>query len=320
MSDSSTAPILFLIFNRADLTQRVFERIREARPRKLFIAADGPRASRPNEQQHCADVRLAVSGIDWPCEVHRLYRDANLGCKMAVSSAISWFFEHVEAGIILEDDCLPDPSFFPYCAELLERYRDEPTVAMIGASQLLPTKHQPARERSSYYFTKYPHIWGWATWRRTWQNYDSTLTAWDGNSNRLDRIANSRVRRRFARKFDAVKAGLNDTWDYQLVHQCLVSGALSIIPNINLVENIGFDERATHTLDPAPPGLVLEAGQMAFPMAHPNEFVVDEKADIQTERRVYRVSTNLWVSLQWSLEKRLGRLFPGLRCAKGLPK
>lgn len=319
MNDSSTPPILFLVFNRADLASRVFQRIRQARPRKLFIAADGPRSDHENDQALCAATRLAVSEIDWLCDVQRLYQDSNLGCKVAVSSAITWFFANVEEGIILEDDCLPDPSFFPYCAELLERYRGQPDVAMIGGSQLLSRKHGPSCE-TSYYFTKYPHIWGWASWRRTWQNYDPRLTAWDGNSIRLDRIANSRVRRRFARKFDAVKAGLNDTWDYQLVHQCLVSGALSIIPNINLVENIGFDERATHTLDPAPPGLVLEAGEMAFPMVHPNELVVDERADIQTERRVYRVPANLWVSLQWSLEKRLGRLFPGLRRAKGLPK
>lgn len=311
LNDSFTTPVLFLIFNRADLASRVFERIRAVRPNQLFIAADGPRPDRLDERELCAEARLAVSKVDWPCHVQRLYHDSNLGCKMAVATALKWFFENVEEGIILEDDCLPDPSFFPFCAELLDRYRDQPGVAMIGGSQSLSRKRRPSCG-SSYYFSKYPHIWGWATWRRTWRDYDPAMASWDGNCKRLNRISNSRVRRRFARKFDAVKSGLNDTWDYQFVHQCLVSGAISVVPNTNLVENLGFDERATHTLHPAPPDLVLEAGKMIFPMLHPDRLVVNEWADRQTEKWVYRVPTNLWVSLQWSLEKRLHRLFPWL--------
>ena len=307
LKEPFTVPVLLLVFNRTDLTRRVFQRIREAKPAMLFIAADGPRCYREHDSRHCEDVRLEVSKIDWPCEVHRLYQDSNLGCKAAVSTAISWFFEHVEEGIILEDDCLPDPSFFPYCAELLERYRDEPRVAMISGSQLLSGKelqHRPA----SYYFSKYPNIWGWATWRRTWRNYDVTLSEWNGDSGSLRRIANGRVRRRFARRFEAVKAGCIDTWDYQLVHHCLTTDSLCVTPTVNLVENIGFDARATHTIEPVCENAPAKALEMPIPMIHPETMDVDEKADIQMETRVFRVPANLWVSLWWSCGKRRAKL------------
>jgi hypothetical protein len=316
MSETFTTPVLFLVFNRADLTRRVFQRIRDIRPALLFVAADGPRLGRDSDRLACEEVRLALADIDWPCTVRRLYRKQNLGCKIAVSSAISWFFEHVEEGIILEDDCLPDPTFFPFCAQLLDRYRDKPDVALISGNQMLPSKHMP-RQATSYYFSKYPNIWGWATWRRAWRHYDVSLSGWDGNSKDLKGISNPRVRRRFGRRFDAVKAGCNDTWDYQLFHQCLQSNGLCVSPVVNLVKNIGFDERATHTLEPVyseAPGVRA----MSFPMVHPERISCDEKTDKRTEARVYRVPANLWVSLWWSLAKRYTKLLIWLRSLLGM--
>jgi len=301
-----TAPVLFLVFNRPDLTRRVFQRIREARPGQLFIAADGPRRGHPTDAATCAETRLEVADVDWPCEVRHLLREENLGCKHAVSSAITWFFGHVDAGIILEDDCLPDPTFFRYCSELLQHYSEEPKVAMIGANQF-HTKSTPPAGSPSYHFTKYPHIWGWATWRRTWLDYDVDLSGWTGDPASLAGIANPRVRRRFAKRFDEVKSGAKDTWDYQLVHQCIASGLLAINPAVNLVENIGFDGRATHThARPENPQPV--AWPMTFPLIHPPRLEADGAMDLRTETEVQGVAPNRWVSFLWSLRKRLRRL------------
>jgi hypothetical protein len=303
MTETYQIPVLLLIFNRPDLTSRVFERIRQARPGKLFIAADGPRLDRENEPQSCAETRKVVEVIDWPCEVRRLYRDTNLGCMLAVSSAISWFFDHVEEGIILEDDCLPHPSFFPYCQELLNRYRLEPRVAMIGSNNIQPPRYRRARG-TSYYFSKYPQIWGWATWRRTWQNYDVTLADWNGDQNALDRISNCRARRRLAKRFDHIKAGTLDSWAYQLVHQCLRYDCISISPSVNLVENIGFDDRATHT-QPSSSVPHPQARPMDFPLIHPPSLAVDEKADLHTETWVQGAPHDVLSSLALSLQKRV---------------
>lgn len=302
-----TPPILFIIFNRADLTSRVFERIREQRPGQLFIAADGPRTSKPDELNHCSETREVTRNIDWPCEVHRLERDVNLGCKIGVSSAISWFFEHVEQGIILEDDCLPDATFFPYCSELLERYRYETKVGLIGSNQFCPKSERP-NYSSSYYFSKYPHIWGWATWRRVWQNYDVNIKNWTCDRKSLSSISNPRVRKHFASRFDRVYSGAKDIWGFQLVHLCLSSGLLAINPIVNLVENIGFDERATHTNKSDHNQIIPKTESMLFPLSHPNEIKADQKSDLFTETFVCMVPPNNWVAFLWSLRKRMRKL------------
>lgn len=312
MGNPTSTPVLFLIFNRPDLTRRVFQRIREAQPQRLFVAADGPRSDRPGEENLCLQARRETNHIDWDCQVERLDRDTNLGCKRAVSSAVSWFFEQVHAGIILEDDCLPDHSFFPYCTELLERYRNEPGVALIGGFNFRNRQNEPSG-KSSYYFTKYPQIWGWATWRRTWDHYDAEMTAWNGDSKGLNGISNPRMRRRFAKKFASVKAGRNDTWDYQLIHQCLASRSLGIDPSVNLVENIGFDARATHTTRYGSAGPPPPAGSLSFPLIHPSTLHVDQTEERDKETRFYQVPPDLWVSLIWSIKKRCCRLYNRLK-------
>lgn len=283
-------PILFLIFNRSDLTGRVFERIREIKPAILYIAADGPRASRPSEELLCAETRAVTETIDWDCEVHRLYRDENLGCKTAVSSAITWFFDHVESGIILEDDCLPTLSFFRFCAELLALYDHRDDMGIIGGSRAFHLSPSPPE---SYYFSKYPHIWGWATWRKVWQHYDVNLNSWDGTEvSLLPQLKNRLVRKHWAEIFNSVKNGGVDTWDYQLAHLCLAGRRLSLSPTVNLVTNIGFDERATHTVACDPDRHPPEGTEILFPLSHPGCFQADETFDQMDETENWRIPTS----------------------------
>ncbi len=167
------SPVLFLVFNRPDSTRKVFDAIRSARPPKLYITADGPRPDRPAEAKLCSEVRAIASAVDWPCEVKTLFRESNLGCKAGVSSGITWFFSHEDEGIILEDDVLPVPTFFNFCDEMLERYRDDARVSMISGCNLISNHFSP---KQSYFFSRYNLIWGWATWRRAWQHYDVAMT------------------------------------------------------------------------------------------------------------------------------------------------
>ena len=169
-----TTPVLFLVFNRPDTTEKVFEAIRQAKPQKLFVAADGPRGNRLGEKEKCEQVRKIATTVDWDCEVKTLFREKNLGCKFAVSSAIDWFFKNVEEGIVLEDDCLPSQSFFWFCQELLERYRNDERVMLIGGNN----RGVDFLKNHSYFFSKYVQIWGWATWRRSWEKYDSKIRKW----------------------------------------------------------------------------------------------------------------------------------------------
>jgi hypothetical protein len=293
-------PVLLIVFNRPDLTTKVFERIRQMQPTKLFIAADGPRADRPGEEALCRETRAATATIDWPCQVHRLERKENVGCKLGAYLAISWFFEYVEEGIILEDDCLPHPTFFRFCSELLERYRDVPEVALISGNNF-----QASPSPYSYYFTRYAQIWGWATWQRTWQTYDLEIASWSGDADSLrSAVRNARVRRYFAKQFNAVKFAGKDTWDYQMIHLCLTKGLICINPKRNLVENIGFDERATHTLSEDPENPMPTALPMDFPLSHPPSRVVDERADRYTETHVRGIPPNLFASWVRSYKKR----------------
>jgi len=241
-------PILFLVFSRPDTTRRVFERIRETKPSKLFVAADGPRMDKEGEKEKCEEVRnIILKGVDWPCEVKTLFRDSNLGCGHAVSGAITWFFENIEEGIILEDDTLPDPSFFNFCKTLLERYRNDDKIKMIGGNNFQSGKW---RGDGSYYFSAYSHIWGWASWRRTWKEYDFTLSELDEAkvSKILDQFFyDKKVKSHWVKIFNQLKSGKFDTWDLQLLYCILKKNGKTIIPNVNLVTNIGFGMGATHT-------------------------------------------------------------------------
>jgi len=239
-----TSPILFLIFNRPDTTTIVFESIRAAQPPRLYVAADGTRKSKEGEEEICSQVRQIATQVDWPCEVKTLFRDTNLGCGKAVSEAITWFFKHEEMGIILEDDCLADQSFYGFCDVLLDKYKNEKSVMHIGGTNFQPTG---TLFEDSYYFSMYSHVWGWASWRDRWTKYDFFLESFD-LSQALDQYGQtSKVKKYFGKRLSQVKSGVINTWDYQWVMSIWRYHGLCITPNINLVSNIGFNEQATHT-------------------------------------------------------------------------
>ena len=232
-------PILFLVFNRPKPTQQVFDRIRAIKPQKLYLAADGYRQDKKGEKELCEEVKSIINKIDWNCEVKTLYREGNLGCGKAVSEAITWFFNQVEMGIILEDDCLPDMSFFTFCKTLLEFYKNDEEVMHISGDNFQIGK---IIGDGSYYFSKLPHNWGWASWKRTWEKYDINLTDLDEYLK-----SNPTLEPYWKNVFYLVKDKKIDTWDYQYNYLLLKYNGKSILPNTNLVRNIGFNEEATHT-------------------------------------------------------------------------
>ena len=232
-------PVAFLIFNRPDTTEQVFAAIRRARPPMLLVVADGPRADCSGEAAQCAAARAVIAQVDWPCKVLKNYSDVNLGCKQRIASGLDWVFREVEEAIILEDDCLPHPDFFPFCEKLLERYRDDERVMMIGGTNYLLDKLDIPE---SYCFSRYFPIWGWASWRRAWAMYDINMKEWprlkaEGHLRSL--YGQWYMRRHLTKAFDATYAGRINTWDTQWFYSCLFNSGLSIIPRRNMISNIG---------------------------------------------------------------------------------
>ncbi|MCB0545015.1 MAG: hypothetical protein KDC70_15925 [Saprospiraceae bacterium] len=247
---STATPVLFLIFNRPDHTRRVFERIREARPSQLFISADGPREHVASDPENCRLARQIAGQVDWPCELNLNFSDRNLGCRRAVQSGIDWFFGHVEAGIILEDDCLPSSSFFTYCTDMLRHHADDERVMHISGSN--PATGACCRTGSDYVFSRFSFIWGWATWRRAWKQYNDTFTGLEEYQADITRMSSLLVQdttacRYLLDKFQRTRDGEIDTWDYGWFYTILTRGGWCATPTVNLIENIGFDHTATHT-------------------------------------------------------------------------
>lgn len=290
--------VLFLIFNRPDVTAQVFDTIRQARPPRLYVAADGPRLGRPGEVQRVAQARAVATAVDWPCEVKTLFRDKNLGCKAAVSGGITWFFEQEEQGIILEDDCLPNQSFFWFCEELLNRYADENEVSTITGGNF---QSGADRNEGTYYFSRYNHVWGWASWRRAWRCYDGELLFWpewkkseDWAREIPDKVERSYWTKVFDRMFDKQI----DTWDYPWMASVWFSGGLTATPNVNLVSNIGHGADATHTLNANSPLADMATKDLGV-VEHPTEVVQDIEADRYVfdhhfGGRSLRFPNNLW--------------------------
>ena len=262
-------PVAFIIFNRPDTAERVFAEIAKAKPPKLLVIGDGPRANRPGEAEKVAAARAIISQVDWDCEVLTNFSDVNLGCKLRPASGIDWVFEQVEEAIILEDDCLPDPTFFRFCQELLERYRHDQRIAMISGDNF---QFGLRRNDDSYYFSKYVHIWGWATWRDRWQSsYDVDLKKWpairDGGWLE-DMLGNKKEVANWTGVFESTFRGEIDAWDYQWLFASLLEGRINVMPNVNLISNIGFGADATHTTNvSALSNIRIE--EMQFPLRHP---------------------------------------------------
>ncbi len=270
--------VLFLVFNRPTVTARVFQAIRNARPPRLYIAADGPRFGREGEAERCAAVRRIATDIDWPCEVKTLFRSQNLGCKRAVSEGISWFFEHEEQGIILEDDCLPNTSFFFFCEDLLNRYKSEERVWVITGDNF---QRGIKRGDASYYFSRYNHVWGWASWQRAWRMADMDIKFWpEWKRSRVwkDFWSNRIARRYWEKIFDRMYRQEIDTWDYPWTASVWFHGGLTATPSVNLVTNIGFGEDSTHTSSSNSPLANLPAAEFDV-LQHPNCIELNEDAD-----------------------------------------
>lgn len=278
-----STPVALIIFNRPELAARVFAEVAKARPKRLFIIADGPRTSRPGEAELCAATRKMVEQVDWDCEVTRDYAEVNQGAWRRIASGITSAFEQVEDLIVLEDDCIPHPTFFPFCEELLEKYRHDERVMHISG-----THFQAQNQRDiphSYSFARWPVSWGWATWRRGWQHFDLTLRRWNDlrhTSFLDDLIRDPRGAQQYRQFFDALYDQPNewDGWDYAWTFACWSQNGLSILPSCTLVGNVGFGDDSTHFRSvPTDPRGRLVAQEMAFPLVHPRTMVEDRAAD-----------------------------------------
>lgn len=284
-------PVAFIIFNRPDTTARVFSEIAKVKPPKLLVVADGARSNRQGEVDKVAATRAIIEQVNWPCEVVTNFSDKNLGCKNRVSTGIDWVFEQVPEAIILEDDCLPDPSFFRFCEEMLEKYRHDQRVGIVSGDNL---QFGNRRNNDSYYFSKYVHIWGWASWRDRWQSsYDVNMQKWpevkDGNWI-IDIVRNKKEASVWTSIFDRTFYNKVDTWDYQWVFANWTQGRLSIVPNVNLISNIGFFRAdATHTTGGGDEAQ-LPTQEMSFPLKHPALIVANLKADNFEYKRLIKRS------------------------------
>lgn len=280
-------PIIFVVFNRVDTTEKVFEAIREVQPPKLLVIADGPRANKPGEAEKCATVRAIIDRVDWDCEVMKNYSEINLGCRDRISSGFDWAFNNVEEAIILEDDCLPHPTFFPFCEELLDHYRDDKRIMSIAGVNL-----QLGRKRTedSYYFSRFSNCWGWATWRRAWQYYDVDMKLWpqlreSGFLKNL--LANPQSVKVWDSAFQVSYDGTVNNWFFRWLFTCWVQNGLGIIPEKNLISNIGFGSQATHTSEEDSTYSNMPTEAMTFPLRHPNHTIPNFVADQFTQDTFY---------------------------------
>ena len=303
-------PVVFLTFNRPDVTERVFAAIRQARPRQLWFVSDGPRPDRPGETEQVARCRKFSKRIDWDCELRTEFSTENLGCKRRISSALDRVFAEVEQAVILEDDCLPDPTFFSFCDELLQRHRDDRRVMAISGNNF---QFGRSRTSASYYFSRHFHCWGWATWRRAWECYDGNMADWPEFSSRdgVASLVNS------PRQAAIVKSALQqcydgelNTWDYAMQFAIWRDAGLVALPNVNLVTNIGFGDQATHTT--AKSSILADVPLEGCPtVIHPEEVRRHDEADRFTNDLLYGQSQfRFWRRLGRSIQKRWRKISP----------
>ncbi|NMD85443.1 nucleotide-diphospho-sugar transferase [Victivallis vadensis] len=308
-------PVLFVIFNRLETTVKAFEAIRAVQPKRLYIAADGPRKDHPGEAERCGKVRRAVlDGIDWPCRLESCFREENLGCGPGVAAAIDWFFLHEEEGIILEDDCVAHPDFFRFAAVMLERYRDDWRVMHISGDCLLGA---PSQWECDYFFTRYPFSWGWATWRRAWKLFDFDMASYP-EFKRRNCIAeifpgDRKIQRRWLEIFDAIYFHNPNfsAWDFQWLYANWCNHALCVCPACNLVTNIGTD--STHLMQQE----VMNLKSYDLRSYRTPDFFL---ADQQMERSIFRkifASPSLHRRIAGRIHRVLQQFFKMNRKARG---
>jgi len=301
-----------MMFNRPDSTKRVIQAVVEAAPRAVYLIADGPRPDHLHDVEACETVRQIATEQDWSCPVHTLFAPANMGLKNRFVSGLDWLFDREEQAIILEDDCVPDPSFFRYCTELLERYRDDERVGMISGNNFLRGE---TVSDDSYFFSTDPRIWGWATWSRVWKEFSKDSADRHWSTAEVERAAeriSSRRRQKAVRGMAQIVNGL-DTWDLAFVLHCLRRGYLNAIPRVNLVTNVGFGAQSTHTKFESFTADV-PSGHLDFPLQHP-ERVEDEPEAGLVEDRVER--RQWWTFPLIHPVDFVGRLLRYLRATRG---
>jgi hypothetical protein len=303
-------PILFLIFNRPDFTEQAFSQIQKVQPKQLFIAADGPRDNKPGEKDLCEAARnIVMHNIVWPCEIKTMFREKNAGCSIATVEAMTWFFNNVERGIMIEDDCLASPSFFRLCDELLEHYKnDERIIAINGVNYLF--EHDT---NSSYFFSVLGASWGLATWKRAWEKFDYSINAWRNKDvkRKIRKFINDdNLFKYYAKIFDwHLKDTGNGVWDYRWLFCRLYNQGLTVLPAINQIKNIGFGPGATHTLDADSKMAKLETRELAFPLRLNNHIAPDYTFDSRIYAEIIKPTLGPRISLVRKILRRLKRIW-----------
>jgi hypothetical protein len=276
--------VAMVVFARPDTTARVLEAVRRARPARLLVIGNAPRSGDPEEAKRCRQVRELMETVDWDCEVSTDYASEHLSMRRRFETGLGWVFSEVPEAIVLEDDCVPDPTFFPFCDALLEHYRDEERVMSIGGSNVQP---DAPTGPDSYYFSRYPAIWGWASWRRAWDAYDPGMSAWpelrDGGWVERE-FSDPQAVAYWRHQFEQTYRG-DEAWDRAFLFAAMAAGRLHAVSSVNLVSNVGFREDATHT-GPEQRGVLndLPTTPMELPLRHPAAIRRDERADAVTER------------------------------------
>jgi hypothetical protein len=296
-------PVVLIIFNRPHHTEKVFEVIRQAQPSQLLVIADGPRTNRPEDKEKCASARAIIDRVDWKCQVFKNYSDINLGCDPRIIDGLNWVFDIVEEAIILEDDCIPHPTFFTYCEELLDRYRHDQRVMNISGQNVLFGRK---RTDYSYYFSRFTLCWGWATWRRSWQYFDVDLEFWPEVRDKRfmkDILEDPYAVRVWERTAQMLYDGRLTGWDFKWMFSCWLQNGLCIISDRNLITNIGYGAEATHIHDEKDPYIKMPTEAMDFPLKHPPFILRDLDADQFTQRTLFDYDPNIFKKVQNKIKK-----------------
>jgi len=285
--------LLLIVWRRPEETKKLIDSIRPFSPQKIYVASDGPKIDDIDNQKKVFEVRKLIDKeINWGCTLKKFYAKSNKGCKLGVTDAITWFFANEEEGIILEDDCIPRNEFFPYCIDLLERYRYEEKIWCICGNSY---QRGLSTSKESYFFSRYSQFWGWATWKRSWDKYDNNMKAWADQKNKkfLKREFKSYSTWLYWKSIwdDIYYRSYPDTWDYQWIFCCMLNSGMVCLPNKDLVENIGFGPLATHTTDVKFKRKFINDESTIFPLIHPKYISISSKADQFIERTIQKGPT-----------------------------
>lgn len=301
--------VLFVVFNRVETTRRVFEAIRQAKPPRLYVAADGPRKNREGEAERVAQVRAIATAVDWPCELSILFQTENIGCQFGPKAGIDWFFENEEYGIILEDDCLPSQSFFWFCEEMLVKFRNDESVMAVTGINIF----EEGNFNGDYFYSNFALMWGWASWRRAWELYDIKISEWPQLKKqrwlKTIGIGGMPFEKKWEMIFDlTTKLGDSATWwDYQWIYCCWKNKGLTIAPRLNLIRNIGHTAEATHTVEDHPIFSNLVPKELCWPLLPPKNIEPNKQVDNFINRHWFNAGWRYYFSSKL-------RLIPGFKC------